>query len=169
MTYVLDVGGGSYPRGRVVLDVRLPSCRLEADYVIGDAFYLPFRSNSFSVVVCYGAINHFPSDNRFLKEVRHVLKNRGILLLSGYTYFGFAISLLHLLKNNPFGALRLTLNSLRRRYRWYRLERLENKVKREGFKILAAYPNVTFPWRPTKTPHNLLITAYRIHNNEQIV
>jgi hypothetical protein len=89
--------------------------------------------------------------------------------LSGYTYYGFAISLLHLLKNNPFDALRLTLNSLRRRYRWYRLERLENKVKREGFKILAAYPNVTFPWGPTKTPHNLLITAYRIHNNEQIV
>jgi hypothetical protein len=48
MNYILDVGGGNFPRGQVVLDISVPLRRLQVEYVIGDACYLPFRSNSLS-------------------------------------------------------------------------------------------------------------------------
>jgi SAM-dependent methyltransferase len=169
MNHILDVGGGNFPRGQVVLDISVPSRRLQVEYVIGDACYLPFRSNSFSTIVSYGAVNYFSNDIRFVEEAKRVLKNGGILILSAITYYSLMINLFYYLKNNPLGALRLILNFLRRRYRWYTLKGLVNKLRSKGFQILSAYPNVTFPWRQTKTPHNLLIIAYRIHNNEQIV
>jgi SAM-dependent methyltransferase len=166
MTFTLDVGGGSFPKGQIVLDISVPSRRLQVEYVIGDACYLPFRSNSFSTVVSYGAINYFSNDTRFLKEVIKVLKNKGILFLSAITYYSLVVNFFHYLKDKPLGALKLGLNFLRRRYRWYTLKKLANKLNRMGFKILGAYPNVTFPWRPTKTPQNLLIIAYLFHYSE---
>jgi ubiquinone/menaquinone biosynthesis C-methylase UbiE len=166
MNYVLDVGGGNFPRGQIVLDISVPSRRLQVKYVTGDACHLPFRSNSFSTIVSYGAINYFSNDMRFLEEAGRVLTNEGVLILSAYTHYSFAINLFYCLKNNPLGALRLILNFLRRRYRWYTLKGLVNKLRSKGFQILGAYPNVTFSWRPTKTPHNLLIIAYRTHYSE---
>ena len=161
--YVLDVGGGNIPRGHIVLDISMPSHRLQhVDYVIGDACHLPFRSNSFSIIVSHGAINFFPNDMRFLNEVRRVLTNKGFLILSALTYYSFMINFFYCLKSNPLGALRLILNFLRRRYRWYTLKGLTNKLSRNGFIILRACPNVTIPWRPTKTPHNILVIALAI-------
>ncbi|MFZ8788938.1 MAG: class I SAM-dependent methyltransferase [Acidilobaceae archaeon] len=148
----------------------MPSRRLQhVEYVIGDACHLPFRSNSFSTIVSYGAINFFSNDIRFLEEVRRVLTNEGFLILSALTYYSLIINFFYYLKNNPLGALRLILNFLRRRYRWYTLKGLVNKLGRKGFIILKAYSNVTIPWRPTKTPHNLLIIAYHIRKDEQTV
>jgi len=161
--YVLDVGGGNIPRGHIVLDISMPSHRLQhVEYVIGDACHLPFRSNSFSIIVSHGAINFFPNDMRFLNEVRRVLTNKGFLILSALTYYSFMINFFYCLKSNPLGALRLILNFLRRRYRWYTLKGLTNKLSRNGFIILRACPNVTIPWRPTKTPHNILVIALAI-------
>jgi SAM-dependent methyltransferase len=162
--YVLDVGGGSNPVGHIVLDISIPSHkRQEVEYVIGDACYLPFRSNSFSIIVSHGAINFFQNEMYFLKEVRRVLANKGFLILSALTYYSFMINFFYYLKSNPLGALRLILNFLRRRYRWYTLKGLTNKLSRNGFIILRARPNVTIPWRPTKTPHNILVIAVNIH------
>jgi SAM-dependent methyltransferase len=158
--YVLDVGGGNFPRGQIVLDINMPSHRLQqVEYVIGDACHLPFRSNSFSTIVSYGAINFFSNDMRFLEEVRKILTNKGFLILSALTYYSLIINFFYYLKNNPLGALRLILNFLRRRYRWYTLKGLTNKLSCNGFIILRAYPNITIPWRPTKTPHNILVIA----------
>jgi SAM-dependent methyltransferase len=168
--YVLDVGGGNIPRGHIVLDISMPSLRLQhVEYVIGDACHLPFRSNSFSKIVSYGAINYFSNDMCFLEEVRRILVNKGFLILSAFTYYSLIINFFYYLKNKPLGALRLILNFLRRRYRWYTLKGLVNKLGRKGFIILKAYSNVTIPWRPTKTPHNLLIIAYYIRKDEQTV
>jgi SAM-dependent methyltransferase len=158
--YVLDVGGGNIPRGHIVLDISMPSHRLQhVEYVIGDACHLPFRSNSFSIIVSHGSINFFPNEMHFLNEVRRVLTNKGFLILSALTYYSFMINLFYYLKSNPLGALKLILNFLRRRYRWYTLKGLTNKLSRNGFVILRACPNVTIPWRPTKTPHNILVIA----------
>jgi SAM-dependent methyltransferase len=158
MDHILDVGGGNYPRGQIVLDIIIPPHRLQqVEYVIGDACHPPFRSNSFSTIVSYGAINYFPNDMRFLDEVGRLLKNRGVLILSAYTYYSLVMNFFYCLKSDPLGAFKLILNFLRRRYRWYTLKGLVNKLSRKGFIILKAYSNVTIPWRPTKTPHNILI------------
>jgi SAM-dependent methyltransferase len=161
--YVLDVGGNNIPRGHIVLDISMPSHRLQhVEYVIGDACHLPFRSNSFSTIVSYGAINFFSNDMRFLEEVRRILTNKGLLILSALTYYSLIINFFYYLKNNPLGALRLILNFLRRRYRWYTLKGLTNKLSSNGFMILRACPNITIPWRPTKTPHNILVISLYI-------
>jgi len=99
----------------------------------------------------------------FLEEVRRVLTNEGFLILSAYTCHSLMINFLYYLKNNPLGALRLILNLLRRRYRWYTLRGLINKLRNAGFKILRACPNVIIPWRLTKTPHNILVIAVKMH------
>jgi ubiquinone/menaquinone biosynthesis C-methylase UbiE len=91
--YVLDGGGGNIPRGHIVLDFSMPSHRLQhVEYVIGDACHLPFRSNSFSTIVSYGAINFFSNDMRFLEEVRRILTNKGFLILSALTYYSLIIN-----------------------------------------------------------------------------
>jgi ubiquinone/menaquinone biosynthesis C-methylase UbiE len=79
MNHILDVGGGNFPRGQVVLDISVPSRRLQVEYVIGDACCLPFRSNSFSTILSYGAVNYFSNDIRFLEEAKRVLINGGII------------------------------------------------------------------------------------------
>jgi ubiquinone/menaquinone biosynthesis C-methylase UbiE len=91
--YVLDVGGGSYPMDHIVLDISIPSHkRQEVEYVIGDACYLPSRSNSFSTIVRHGAVNFFTSDTCFLNEVRRILTNKGFIILSILTYCSLMIN-----------------------------------------------------------------------------
>jgi hypothetical protein len=46
------------------------------------------------------------------------------------------------------------------------LKGLDKKLSSKGFTILRAYPNVTIPWRPTKTPHNILIIALNISQSK---
>jgi SAM-dependent methyltransferase len=98
LKYVLDVGGGNFPRGQIVLDIIMPSHRLQqVEYVIGDACHLPFRSNSFSTIVSYGAINYFSNDVRFLEEVGRILTIEGVLILSAYTYYSLMINLFYII------------------------------------------------------------------------
>jgi ubiquinone/menaquinone biosynthesis C-methylase UbiE len=119
MDHILDVGGGYFPRGQIVLDINMPPHRKPPfEYVLGDACHLPFRSNSFSTIVSHGEIIFFSNEMRFLEEVRRVLTNKGFLILSALTYYSSIINFFYYLKNNPLGALRLILNFLRRRYRW---------------------------------------------------
>jgi len=157
--YTLDVGGGAYPRAQVVLDIHPPVSKPNADYVVGDACHFPFRSNSFKIVVSYGAVNYFSNDAKFLEEVKRVLRSDGILILSSLTNYCMMLSFIKLLGRNPAGALKLALNAIRRRYRWYTLKGLANKVESAKFKVVRAYPNVLFPWRPTTAPYNILVGA----------
>jgi SAM-dependent methyltransferase len=160
MCYVLDVGGGEHPCGDVVLDITLPISKLNVEYVVGDACNLPFRSNSFSKVVSYGSLNYFSDDVKFFKEVVKVLKEEGLIVISVFSYYSFLVNCLGLLKRNQFGAIKLVFNTIRRRYRWYtNVKSLKNRLTYCGFKVVMIYQNVNFYWRPTTTPHNILIAA----------
>ncbi|MBE3554046.1 MAG: methyltransferase domain-containing protein [Thermicanus sp.] len=50
------------------------------DYVLGDAENLPFQ-RSFDLVICRLAAHHFPRVERFIGEVKRVLKPDGLFLL----------------------------------------------------------------------------------------
>ncbi len=52
------------------------------DFVVGDACELPFPDASFDVVLAVECIFHFPSRERFLAEVRRVLRPGGRLCIS---------------------------------------------------------------------------------------
>lgn len=51
-------------------------------FLTADALALPFESHHFDVVTSFETIEHLPDADRFLSEVKRVLKPAGILLLS---------------------------------------------------------------------------------------
>jgi SAM-dependent methyltransferase len=164
-SYVLDIGAGESPRGDVALDISPPRNRVAVDYVVGDACHLPFRSNAFHKVLSYGALNYFSSDAKLLEEVARILKKGHLIVVSALTYYSLVVSFLSLLKKNPFGAFKLLYNFMRRRYKWYTVSSLMSALTRAGFKVVKSYPNVCFHWRPTTSPHNILVAAVNITNH----
>jgi SAM-dependent methyltransferase len=97
-TLELGCGAGTYVRylaslGHVVVgvDYALPSLRhargadpgRKSRYVAGDGYALPFRSDSFDLVVCVGVLQALGRPERLLAETARVLRPRGILLVEG--------------------------------------------------------------------------------------
>lgn len=56
--------------------------RPNATYLVGDCQNLPFQSQSFDVVTSFELIEHLPDAQRYLEEVRRVLKENGTLVVS---------------------------------------------------------------------------------------
>lgn len=59
-------------------------------FLVADAHKLPFKNNSFDLVVCYETIEHLTSPKKALKEVRRVMKDNGTAIVamdSGSTLF----------------------------------------------------------------------------------
>ena len=63
---------------------------LAANFVVGDARYLPFDTRSFDVVFSYSVLQHFskPDAKLALGEVQRVLKDRGTSLIQMPNRFG---------------------------------------------------------------------------------
>jgi len=53
-----------------------------SDFLVCDAHYLPFRTGVFDTISCLGSLEHYLDPSRTIKEVRRVLRNNGILLIS---------------------------------------------------------------------------------------
>lgn len=160
MNYCLDVGAGSFPRGNVALDISHVYMRgMTEHYVIGDACHLPFRDSCFSKLESHGAINYFMSDKKFLEEVVRVVKPRALVIISSYSYYGFFNYLFKKIKQDPIGVLRIVFNTLRGRYRWYTVGGLKRTISQRGLEVIKTHANLSLFWRPTSTPHNILIVA----------
>jgi len=55
------------------------------EFIHGDALSLPYKNNSFDVVVSFGVLHHIPSKKlrkQFLSEARRVMKKDGLLILT---------------------------------------------------------------------------------------
>ncbi len=113
-----------------------------------DAFNLPFSNNYFDKVYSIAVLHHMPSKkfrSQFLKEAKRVLKQRGLLILTVWKFYGkkkvflsFKYTILKLIGKSkldfkdifePWG------KKTERYYHWFSKRELENLVKREGFKI----------------------------------
>lgn len=98
---VLDLGCGvgdsAYvlaKNGRVVtcIDISFNSLRiakgyltddnLEANFLVGDAQYLPFRESCFDVIVCTGVLEHLPNDDICVSEMKRVLRHLGLVIIT---------------------------------------------------------------------------------------
>ncbi len=64
----------------VFLDVQRPSEELlEWNWVMGDAQYLPFRSDVFDMVLAHHVVEHLERPGRFIREAYRVLRGDGML------------------------------------------------------------------------------------------
>jgi ubiquinone/menaquinone biosynthesis C-methylase UbiE len=63
-------------------------------FVVGDAEKLPFKEETFDVVVASGLIEYLPTDESILREIQRVLKPGGYALLSVTNRFGYTNCLL---------------------------------------------------------------------------
>lgn len=52
-----------------------------AELVQGDSENLPYKDNSFDVVMCTESFHHYPHPSKALKEINRVLKPHGIFIL----------------------------------------------------------------------------------------
>lgn len=88
---VLDLGSGSGFGSKLLeqtakrvtsLDLSAQAARLPTRGVCGDALSLPFASGSFDAVVCFEAIEHVPDPAALVAEVRRVLRDPALFLVS---------------------------------------------------------------------------------------
>jgi SAM-dependent methyltransferase len=90
---ILEVGSGLSPMlegsGRIVYSdlsfsalKSLQRIQHSGFYVEADALRLPFKSGSFSSVVCSEVLEHLPDDRAALKEMARIMTEKGSLILT---------------------------------------------------------------------------------------
>lgn len=86
---VVDVGGGEAPyapaaRGdvHVAIDWRSPELTLASHQVVGDASRLPIGSAVADLVLCTEVVEHVADDRALYAELRRVVGDTGLLVLS---------------------------------------------------------------------------------------
>ena len=119
---LLDVGSGTAPYRRVILDnlnislyISLEIAPSDATNVIGDAAQLPFGDGVISWVTSFEVIQHISKFQEALLEMFRVLKPGGKLLITF-----------------PFNYAECDVRDFRR----WTLEGMENELKEAGFNIL---------------------------------
>lgn len=55
---------------------------VKVDYMMGDAFKLPFEDSSFDIAVAMDIIEHLSAPNKFIEETKRVLKPEGKVLFT---------------------------------------------------------------------------------------
>jgi Methylase involved in ubiquinone/menaquinone biosynthesis len=73
-----------------------------AELVIGDAENLPWKDETFDVLVCNSSFHHYPEPYKVLKEMKRVLKYNGRLILADPWWNGFLRFFINLYLKTPF-------------------------------------------------------------------
>lgn len=55
--------------------------RENVEFLVGDAENLPFKDNSYDVIICKESIHHYPAPEKFFSECSRVLRNNGRLII----------------------------------------------------------------------------------------
>lgn len=88
-TVVVDVGGGEAPYAGAIgstmhlaVDRRAPDFTLATDQVVGDACRLPVGDSAADLVLCTEVVEHVPDDRVLYAELRRIVTDDGLLVLS---------------------------------------------------------------------------------------
>lgn len=93
--FILDIGCGTghhlselekYSPNIVGIDydsesLSVANLKSKARLIKADAHFLPFKSNTFDMIICYGVIQHLKDEPRAIAEASRVLKKDGTILL----------------------------------------------------------------------------------------
>lgn len=100
--------------------------RVDLEFCLGDARYLPFSDNFFDKIICSEIIEHVPDDTVFLKEMRRVLRPAGLAYV---TFPNEKVSFL-------FRWYCKVVDKVEGHLRRYELARFEYLLKKSGFKVV---------------------------------
>lgn len=84
------------------------------NYRVGEIYHLPYKNNSFDMVICLGVFQHLEKPAEALRELKRVMKDEGLLII--HTLNAFSLYRLFLWKDNtlkrynPFQFKRLLQN-----------------------------------------------------------
>ncbi|GAI07822.1 unnamed protein product, partial [marine sediment metagenome] len=123
------------------------------EYFVADATNLPFPENSFDYVICSEVIEHIPEDEKAISEVKRVLKNNGIFIITTpnwLSWYGLARKIAEKLFKKPFTANDQPIDN------WSTPFSLKKKLTKYSFKVtlfrgIWYYPptgkgNKQIPW-----------------------
>ncbi|MEW5760593.1 MAG: methyltransferase domain-containing protein [Candidatus Thermoplasmatota archaeon] len=97
---------------------------LNPDIILGDAHFIPCKSNFFDFIVCNSSLEHFEKDILALKEANRVLKEGGYIILCVDSLKGFDdITVARHKKNAKVVSL-------------YTKEEIMEKLKLSGFEVI---------------------------------
>jgi len=108
----------------------------------GRTFRLPFRNSSFEVVLMTEVFEHLNFSPIFvLNEIRRVLKDKGILILTTPNVHSFENKIRFLLNKNIYGNCDKYLKSKPFDYHWREFEKRElfYILKRSEFKVIKSF------------------------------
>jgi ubiquinone/menaquinone biosynthesis C-methylase UbiE len=121
----------------------------EAKFLVADALNLPFPDNFFDKVYSIAVLHHIPSEDfriKFLKEVKRVLKEEGIFVLTCWKAHRFReifallkYTFLKLIKKSPLDFKDVFLSwgkKAKRYYHFFTKKELQSLIERVNFKIL---------------------------------
>lgn len=112
---------------------RFPKCRFK----VADAHKLPFDSNFFDVVISRQVLEHLKEPLKAVKEMKRVVKKKGIVIVSTPSWFGL-IALPYFLKKN-FGKMQPIDN-------WWTPFSLKRLFQQAGLKIITMASTNIIPY-----------------------
>jgi 2-polyprenyl-3-methyl-5-hydroxy-6-metoxy-1,4-benzoquinol methylase len=99
--------------------------------VLGDVNFLPFREGVFDNYICINVVNHIPEIDGFLKEVKYVIKQKGIFIVNfpnlQSLYFPIAV-IINLRKRVLFKGGKI-------RSKWFTPIEIKSLMRNAGFNI----------------------------------
>lgn len=101
-------------------------------YCVSDATKLPLRENSFGCVVCSEVIEHINDDEKLLSEVRRILKNGGIFIITTpnwISWYGLFRRMAEKILSKPFTSGNQPIDN------WTTSHILMKKLMMHGFNI----------------------------------
>jgi len=86
--------------------------KLDAEFVIGDAGHMPFRSGFFDFILCSEVLEHIPNIDNAIQEIARTLSGDGLLILSVPNYFNVRGILASLASRFGFLASRVEIHKI---------------------------------------------------------
>jgi len=101
-------------------------------YCISDATQLPFRGNSFDCIVCSEVIEHIEDNEKLFSEVRRILRNGGIFIVTTpnwFSWYGLLRKIAEKALRKPFTSGNQPIDN------WATPYSLKKKLMKYGFDI----------------------------------
>jgi len=186
--YITNLIQSSFPNAEIsALDYSVAAIDFAADnfknidFIVADAYNLPYSENYYDIVVCNNIWEHVPDPLNLLKEIQKVLKKNGYLIISTPSRFRLD-NIVKIIRGKPpvfMSGMHITEYTIRQiiellQYGKFKTVQVYSKKNCEinGIKQIIMHrilkPMLKFIFKFTSvSPHTLESTCYFLTINEQ--